>query len=288
MMGHSKLSTSALAKLLELSTQQLFTTLKDFGWIRKLDEGWALTNKGEFEGGEYVHSKRFGRYIVWPEDLAEHPLLQALEDNRHISPTALGKGFGLNAREVNRLLAELAWIKHDLQGWELTAEGERQGGIQLENESTGTYYIVWPLAVKDHSVLTRELNRAAAVLADDGGPGDDLFSNQQDYSAVDGHSFSSRAALKICHWLYMAGIAHACNRQLPCEEDLRADFYLPAFQLYIEYWGEDDSRSLSLRMKRREFYDQQGLAVVEIQHDDLAELDHVLGKQLRKHGVRVY
>ncbi|MEE2653555.1 MAG: hypothetical protein VYE54_12590, partial [Pseudomonadota bacterium] len=78
-MSQDGLSTSALARQLELPVQQLFATLKDYGWIRKIDDGWALTAKGEFEGGRYVNSKRYGRYIVWPPAIIEHRLFQAME-----------------------------------------------------------------------------------------------------------------------------------------------------------------------------------------------------------------
>ncbi len=44
-----KLSTTALAKKLDIPTQQLFATLKDYGWIQRQGEQWLLTNKGEFE-----------------------------------------------------------------------------------------------------------------------------------------------------------------------------------------------------------------------------------------------
>ena len=77
-MPSDKVSTSALAKLGEIPVQQLFSVLKDYTWIRKTDDGWALTAKGEFEGGSYVNSKRYGRYIVWPTSLLDHPLFQAI------------------------------------------------------------------------------------------------------------------------------------------------------------------------------------------------------------------
>jgi hypothetical protein len=212
MVEHSpqKLSTSALAKLLEVSSQQLFSTFKDYGWIRKLDEGWELSSKGEFEGGEYVHSKRYGRYIVWPEELAKHPLLQALEDNRHVSATAIGKPLGLSAREVNRVLAELAWIKHGFQGWELTLLGEQRGGIQLENDSSGTFYVVWPQVVGADAELQQQLQYCADLHGERSAESDDLFAEDNNFRAVDGHQHTSRAQLQICHWLYLAGMAHAC------------------------------------------------------------------------------
>ena len=46
----SRLSTSALAKRLDIPGQQLFATLKDYGWIQRAGDNWVLTPKGEFEG----------------------------------------------------------------------------------------------------------------------------------------------------------------------------------------------------------------------------------------------
>jgi hypothetical protein len=283
-----KISTSALAKLLEVPAQQLFSTFKDYNWIRKVDEGWALSAKGEFEGGEYVHSKRYGRYIVWPEELALHPLLQALEDNRHVSVTAIGKANGLNAREVNRVLAELGWIKHGFQGWELTPLGEQRGGIQLENDSSGNFYVVWPQDIQTDAVLSKQLLFSAEIYSEGALGADDLFAEQSQYQSIDGHQHASKAQLQICHWLYMAGLAHACRRRLPVTESLFADFYLPRQQLYIECWDDYDSSGLAQRMKRKDIYQQLGFAVINIEKEDLNQLDEVLTRQFRKLGIRVY
>ncbi|MEE8056377.1 MAG: hypothetical protein V3T17_00880 [Pseudomonadales bacterium] len=283
-----KLSTSALAKSLDVPSQQLFATLKDYGWIRKLAEGWELTSKGKFEGGEYIHSKRYGRYIIWPEEMAEHPLFQALEDNRHTSAMALGKSVGINAREVNRILAELGWIKHGFQGWELTPLGEQRGGVQLENDNSGTFYVMWPQAVQSDLILGQQLQLSAEIYSNTSPAGDDLFDQQSQYQGIDGHQHRSRAHLHICHWLYMVGIAHACQRRLPITEELYADFYLPSQQLYIECWDDEDGAGLIQRMKRKEIFQQWGVAVIDIEKEDLTHLDEVLTRQFRKQGVRVY
>ncbi len=287
--GHNKASTSALAKQLGLSSQQLFSTLKDYGWLRKTDDGWVLTAKGEFEGGEYVHSKRYGRYVVWPPEIVDHPLLQAVEDHRTISATAIGKSYRLNAREVNRLLAELGWIKHSMQGWELTALGEQQGGNQLENEHSGTFYVSWPDTVLDNDILRRQL-QAMASSDTDTAIGDDLFATvAESYQGLDGHSHTTALELAVCQWLYLAGIAHACQRQLPISEPCHADFYLPAHQLYIECWGNDqDGSLLAEKMQRKSLYTEYGLSVIDVEEDDLLRLDDVLTRQMRKFGVRVY
>lgn len=280
----AKLSTSALARRLEVPSQQLFATLKDYGWIRKADDGWLLSSKGEFEGGEYIHSQRYGRYIVWPEAILEHPLLHAMEDNQHISATLLGRQRGLSARQVNRLLAEIGWIKHGFQGWELTSLGEQQGGIQLENDSSGTLYVVWPKAVQTDAVLMRQLQQGAAGDSD---VLDDLFAKPDSLIAIDGHQHSNTVHWQVCNWLYLAGIAHACQRQLPVAEALVADFYLPAHRVYIECWSED-SKQLAQRLKRKSLYEQLGLTVIDIGVDDVPQLDEVLTRQFRKLGIRVY
>ncbi|WP_019530020.1 hypothetical protein [Dasania marina] len=284
------LSTSALAKALAMSSQQLFGSLNDYGWIKRVEDSWELTSKGEFEGGEYVHSKKYGRYIVWPHKITQHPLLQAMEDNRTISAKALGEKHQLSAREVNRALAELGWIKHSPQGWELTRIGEQKGGLQFENEQSGTFYVLWPEAIQTDKQLSQQLQYFGEVNNDKAQPvGEDLFAAASDYPALDGHNHSSKPLLKICHWLYTAGFAHACNRRLPCEQEFTADFYLPKHHIYIEFWGAADSgHALAEKMQRKGQYAALGLSVVELEPKDIPHLDAVLTKALRKLGVRVY
>jgi hypothetical protein len=55
-----KLSTTALARKLDIPVQQLFAVLKDYGWIQRPSDSWVLTPKGEFEGGTYHSSRRYG------------------------------------------------------------------------------------------------------------------------------------------------------------------------------------------------------------------------------------
>tara|TARA_B110000014_G_C19837619_1_gene434282 strand:+ start:38 stop:313 length:276 start_codon:yes stop_codon:yes gene_type:complete len=91
----------------------------------------------------------------------------------------------------------------------------------------------------------------------------------------------------------MAGIAHACEREIPfVAEDnpqvLKADFYLPMHQLYIECWDDAVGSSLAQRMQRKDIYQQHGCAVIDIEKEDLEQLDEVLTRQFRKQGIRVY
>ena len=286
---HHSLSTSALAKSLGMSSQQLFGSLNDYGWIKRVNDSWELTSKGEFEGGDYVHSKKYGRYIVWPQKIIEHPLLQAMEDNRTISAKALGEKYHLSAREVNRVFSELGWTKHSSQGWELTAVGESCGGVQFENEQSGTFYVLWPESIKTHKLLNEQLNYCGQVNHYQPSDDADLLAENESYHSIDGHKHSSRPQLQICHWLYMSGFAHASQRLIPECDDLYADFYLPVQQLYIQYWSEaGNGHNIAQQMKRKEKYKALELNVIELEPKDLLDLDNVLTKSLRKRGIRVY
>lgn len=283
-----KLSTSALAKALSLPLQQLFATLRDCGWIRKVDDGWALTAKGEFEGGEYVHSRRYGRYIVWPDSLLDHPLLRGLERNRVLTAAQIGRRTGLHAREVRRLLGELGLLTRGFNGWELTRRGEQLGGVVLEGDGTDGE-ICWPEALLEDPAVARQLEylqRLYAQVLDEGG---DLLRDVGEFDGLDGHRCHSRGEWLICHWLYFAGLSHACHRRLPVAEELYADFWLPEAHICIEYSGDErDAGALAATLGRLDLYRQQRWHFVEVRTEHLAQLDDYLTRQLRRLGARVF
>lgn len=285
-----KLSTSALAKALDLPLNQLFTTLRDYGWIRKADDGWLLTAKGEFEGGEYVHSNRFGRYIVWPETLLEHRLLVGLEANRRLAAGQLARQFGLTVREVNRIFAERGLLEPGHLGWRLTVNGERAGGVEFDSDHNGLPYTLWPeTLLEDEGLIdTLRASQALQLSSDQERAGQrQMQLDDQPYAALDGHRCGSRGELMICNWLYLAGLAHACGRCPPGARQ-RADFYLPQQQLCIEYLGEEQAPgALGQHLGRLEWYREQNWPVIEVRPEHLERLDEYLTRALRHHGVEV-
>ncbi|TCO72226.1 hypothetical protein [Chromatocurvus halotolerans] len=288
-------STSALAKRLQLPIQQLFATLRDYGWIERRADTWMLTAKGEFEGGQYHTSKRYGRYIVWPSSLAEHPLLLAIESNQRITGAALCRYYPhLRPREVNRALAELGLQQHTLLGWELTPLGRHFSGQQEESDDSGSLYVSWPHEIIDDPVVHRELSRHSAFGAPpvDDSIMPDLFSSgaqaeARGYPAVDGHCLNTPLQMQVCNWLYLAQLAHAHRRALPTEEDLVADFYLPGAAVYIDCWEENvPAMELSGRLRKRECYDELKLRYLEVNARDAERLDELIGRRLLAYGVR--
>jgi very-short-patch-repair endonuclease len=285
-MSSDQLSTSALAKQGEISVQQLFSVLKDYGWIRKIDDGWVLTSKGEFEGGSYLTSKRYGRYIVWPPNLLEHQLFKAMESNKLLSATALGRVEGLSGRQLNRLFVELGWLQASLRGWELTAAGSSLGGQVFESQQSSLSYVMWPEDIRGREAYIRLLRQCRL----DEQASDDLFEGKvSGWVALDGVACKNREHCYIAQWLYLAGIRYHIYRSLPVDELQVSDFYLPGSAVCLEYWGANEhSDAISARMRRAEIYKQLGLAVLDVHPEDIATLDDYLSRHLQQLGVDFY
>lgn len=294
--GDNRLSTTALAKKLDIPTQQLFATLKDYDWIRRVGDSWTLTHKGEFEGGTYQNSRKYGKYIVWPEHLERHPLLVAIESNQRITAASLCRYYPhTDPRHINRALAEMGLQEHSVLGWELTPRGRALGGQQEESKNSGAFYVTWPHEIVDDPVVHRELSRFSAqhvAPAEDEGSEPDLFAQSagsaQAGQGLDGHVLSSPLQTLVCNWLYLAQLAHAHRRALPVEEELFADFYLPAGNVYIDCWEADvPAGELSARLAKRDVYREMDLRHLEVNAGDETRLDAVLGRGLLAFGIRV-
>lgn len=292
----NKLSTTALARKLDIPAQQLFTILKDYGWIHRAGENWVLTPKGEFEGGSVQSSRRYGSYIVWPEHLDQHPLFQAIESNQRISAAAMCRYYPhLTTRQINLSLAEMGLQKHCGLGWELTPKGRALGGLQEESRSSGAYYVTWPHEIIDNPIVHRELSLQSEQLLPtlaEGNSDPDLFSlansGNQCCRGIDGHTLSSHLHLRVCNWLYFAQVTHAIQRVLPTEEIIHADFYVPEVSVYIDCWeAEVPAGELSGKFRKREVYRELDLRHIEVNAADIGNLDEVLGRSLLSSGLKL-
>ncbi|WP_426415365.1 hypothetical protein [Aestuariirhabdus sp. LZHN29] len=271
------LSTTALAKSVSKEPRELFILLADSGWIEKQGDKWRLTPKGQFEGGRYTQSEKYGEYIVWPQALVEHALFARLPA-APLTATQLGGKLGIGARLCNLLLAELGWIRTYRKGWQLTAAGLALGGQQRESEKTGIPYASWPENLTDNAVLQR---RAQQLLGEG-----EAHSVDGQWLALDGHRLQSKEELLIDNWLYLNGVVHSTGHPLPFDGDSLADFYLPAGQLYIEYWGFDKTAAyLKRKLARQALYREHELPLVEVAPEDLDSLDEMLPRALLRQGV---
>ena len=292
-------SGSALAKRLNMPTRELFALLTEHGWIVRQGEHWKLTRKGEFEGGRYLNSERFGTYVAWPERIIDHRLFTTSPEATLLTASALGNRVGLSARQTNLLLLELGWIRKGVKGWEVTPRGRALGGVQEENPDTGIPQVRWPPTLQGNAVLDENLRVIHAYEHLGEAAERDLFGDPDReirvdvdgglaLRALDGHVLHSKAQLMICHWLYMSEIVHAFGRRLPVDGDYRCDFYLPASQLYIEYWGDEAAPGeLAAKLAKKAVYERHGLRLLELDASELQKLDEVLPRKLLRFGVGV-
>ncbi len=303
--SQTRISTSKLAQRLNIPTKHLFGMLSDNGYIFRDKDVWVLTALGEHKGGKYQNSKKFGKYISWPDDISFNG---ATQEDKH-SATTLGEEFNIASRRINQILSELGWIKKHLKGWLVTPHGIRVGGEQRESNKSGVPYVLWPKAIiSNKSLVTtiKELkgensgeNPTEQTESKHSTPSTDTSSpktktnfrekNLPQLRTADGHYVRSRAEMLIDNWLYTAEIVHAYERRLPIEEEVYCDFYLPNAKVYIEFWGmESDPKYVKRKEQKKKIYSDYGLNLIELNDDDIKNLDDVLPRVLLKHGITTY
>ena len=280
------LSRSALADKLGVPLKELTQVMIEAGWISQQGKDWLLTSKGEFEGGIYKHSKKYGQYIIWPETIFSHAVITELGE-KHISATVIAKHYGLSARMVNRLLAEMGFIHAFAKGWQLTPLGLSNGGLQQQDKDSGVPYTMWPKSFLDHVMIRQHFNCYQGV-------SEALecvtIADQPHYLALDGHYFPSIELLKVANWLYIVGISYAYRRQLMVADDeyLLSDFYLPSMALHIHYNSHQVSpEGLSKQLARQQQVKDYQIYSVELLHTDIDNIDSVLSKALLTRGITV-
>ena len=64
---------------------------------------------------------------------------------------------------------------------------------------------------------------------------------------------------------------------------IRPDFYLPEFDVYIEYWGMDTTDYKIGMLKKQQLYQQQGKRLVSLYPDDKPRMKTVLMEKLEKY-----
>ena len=283
------LSTTALAKLLGISKRELDAKFIHDKLIEKENEKYVLTDLGEKIGGAYKESKQYGRYIVWPESIADAPTIEKQVDTR-LTAKSLGAKFNLSANKLNSILSELGWIKKDIKGWRVTEQGIKQGGIQDEDIKSGVPFARWPeVIISNRALLSsiEEVKGESKVSPKKEKEFREKF--RAEFRSTDGHFVRSKAEMLIDNWLYMAEITHAYERKLPIEEDVYCDFYIPAGKVYIEYWGyENDSKYLHRKKEKIEIYDKYGFNLIELKDKDVQNLDDIMPRLLLKFGIQSY
>ncbi len=289
------LSTTQLAKKLNMTKYKLDERLLAAKFIEKVEGKFRLTDLGKEKGGVIIDHPKYGKYIAWDERI-DIPNKLITQGRAFYSATKMGEKYKLSARKINMILSEMGYIEKYLKGWTITLLGSKNGGIQKENHQSGVPYVEWNDSLFANPTFLDSLREVRGDASEDHQTQKTTPETQNfrekfpaTQRATDGHMVRSKAEMLIDNWLYMAEIVHAYERKLPIEEDVYCDFYIPTGKIYIEFWGlENDPKYAARKQKKLEIYAKYDFKLIELTDDDVFNLDDVLPKMLLKFGVQTY
>lgn len=95
----------------------------------------------------------------------------------------------------------------------------------------------------------------------------------------------SQGERRIGDFLAAEGIKYVYDERYRIAADavVRPDFYLPEFDLYIEYWGMDTDDYLERRREKHHLYQRAGKKLISLTPDDLPRLEEVLREKLSRY-----
>lgn len=101
------------------------------------------------------------------------------------------------------------------------------------------------------------------------------------YTALDGHKVRSKAELLIDNYLVQKGIEHEYEPRIP-QTRLYADWYLPRYNLYLEYYGLLSSYEYVKKKRLKDkVYRSLGLMHAELYEGDVANLDDAIARAIK-------
>ncbi len=211
------LRASQLAESLELKSYEVNEVLyADLGWIHPAEsEGWQVTAIGADYGGANCVSAEFrSHFVAWePSILKNRVFLQAIAT------------FKDQATLATKPLANASIVESVANP--MIAQVDSSATIATVSEEK-------PISSDPESALDFR-NRYEAPFTTD-----------------DGHRVRSRAEVMIDNWLYNHQIVHAYEPLIILEgKKLHPDFYLPGYNIYIEFWGLETENYQRSRQKRK-------------------------------------
>lgn len=252
----------------------------------------------------YSHWKKNKHAVEEPSAIYTNPSqpIAGPETNTpFLNSTSLGERFKLDAKQINRVLLDLGWIEKDGKGWKPSELGERLKAKRNLYSKNGIPFVTWHQDICKSRILQNAitellsieiepLSAAKAVqLPEEAADKTEGFREKfpPTIRASDGHMVRSRGEAMIDAFFYEKRIVHAYERLVPVEQAMYCDFYLPDYDLYIEFWGMESNPKYSQRKEKKlEIYRQNGLKLLEVKDAHINNLDDYLVSQLVKFGYK--
>ena len=95
----------------------------------------------------------------------------------------------------------------------------------------------------------------------------------------------SRGEKRIGDWLSRKRIEYVYDERYRIAGDvsIRPDFYLPEFDLYIEYWGMQEQDYLARKSEKRFLYQRAGKKLISLDWRDLENIEAILEEKLSRY-----
>ena len=238
-------------------------------------------------------------YKHWKEQNKDDKPKAPAKKGKTLTATTIAKELGLTSRKVNQILAELGWIEKTGKGFIPTRQGQNNGAHEKEHFQSGAAYVVWDSSIIENKIFINSVKEFSGEEIEPE-PVKDKKSHDKatafrkafpaEKRAKDGHMVRSRGEVLIDNYLYAEKIVHAYEKRLPlADEECFCDFYIPDGNIYIEYWGLEESNTKYAERKKikQEIYKREKLDLIEITNDMIDNLDDVLSKELKKRGFDV-
>lgn len=102
---------------------------------------------------------------------------------------------------------------------------------------------------------------------------------------TDGTAVQSQGERRIADYLSARKIEYVYDERYRIADDvaIRPDFYLPEFDLYIEYWGMDTHDYQAHRQEKLFLYQRAGKKLISLDYRDLPHLENILGEKLSRY-----
>jgi len=257
-------SATQLGEKLKLNAKRMNQLLSELGWISKSDEGWSLTEAGIRAGGHLRVDKESNHtFVVW------HDIV-------------------LRNKRLKQSVIEFLGQDAESHSTDKSLSSFRQKFEAKHRTLDGHYVIVLRNKRLKQSVI-EFLGQDAESHSTDKSLSNFRQKFEAKHRTLDGHYVRSKGELLIDNWLYLAGVVHAYERQLPIAQDVTSDFYLPSGKVYLQFWGSDTGEmSESEQEKIRAVYKQHNFNLIEVEASEVDRLDEVLPKRLRQFGIQAY
>jgi len=103
---------------------------------------------------------------------------------------------------------------------------------------------------------------------------------------VDEVAVQSQGEKRIGDWLAKNAIAYRYDERMIMAGDvrIRPDFYLPEFDVYIEYWGMDTPEYVENMRKKQFLYQREKKKLISLYPKDLPDLENLLHLKLSRYA----